>query len=253
MGQAVSPGEGEVLAGHGDGAFRQGGDVGGAGQAPDGDVLQGQVPEGAGVVVPVAAVIVIDQVVQMLEGAIPDHPILTVPPAQVVVEGVIGEGEEGVVPPGGAVGIFPRPPEAAVFHQEVPAPEAEAVAGGVEAAIPDHNVFGVISGDAVVPGAEVAAVDPHLGAVMEIDPVMAAQHRHVVHSDLDAGVQLVAPVGGVAVGVAPEGHAAAAAEHHTHGPPEALLPLGVQAVGAVDPGAGLADDRHVLGIYGCNG
>ena len=90
LGQAVSPGEGEVLAGHGDGAFRQGGDVGGAGQAPDGDVLQGQVPEGAGVVVPVAAVIVIDQVVQMLEGAIPDHPILTVPPAQVVVEGVIG-------------------------------------------------------------------------------------------------------------------------------------------------------------------
>ena len=63
----------------------------------------------------------------------------------------------------------------------------------------------------------------------------------------------MAPVGGVAVGVAPEGHAAAAAEHHTHGPPEALLPLGVQAVGAVDPGAGLADDRHVLGIYGCNG
>ncbi len=34
----------------------------------------------------------------------------------------------------------------------------------------------------------------------------------------------MAPVGGVAVGVAPEGHAAAAAEHHTHGPPEALLP-----------------------------
>ena len=33
LGQAVSPGEGEVLAGHGDGAFRQGGDVGGAGQA----------------------------------------------------------------------------------------------------------------------------------------------------------------------------------------------------------------------------
>ncbi len=80
------------------------------------------------------------------------------------------------------MGDIPRPPEAAVFHQEVPAPEAEAVAGGVEAAIPDHNVFGVICGDAVFPGAEVAAVDADLGAGMESDPGMAAQHRHVVHS-----------------------------------------------------------------------
>ena len=154
------------------------------------------------------------------------------------------------MPAGGAVGIFARSPKPAVFHKKIFATKAETVAGGVEAAISDHNVLCIVSGNAVVTRSEVAVLNPHLGAVMEVHAIVAAQHCDMVHVYLGAGVQLVAPVGRIAVGVAPEGYPAAAAKYHAHGSPEVLFAVGIQAVGAVNPGARLSDDGHILSVYG---
>ena len=68
---------------------------------------------------------------------------------------------------------------------------------------------------------------------MDVDAVVPAHDVHLADGHIFTGIQLVAPVGRVFVGVVFKAHIFALAQHHAHGPTEFFLTCGIKAIRTV--------------------